>query len=242
MSYKLLLVDDDPDFLDEFGESLEEYAVQKASSGEEALRILRSPNDVDAVLLDEMMPGMRGTEVLQEIRKINPDIGIIILTGHSTKEVAIKALQGRADDYLEKPCRVEKAAEVIRNVLERRGVDGTVDDGSTDGKVERALELIRRHWDKKTSLSDVAGAVCLSPKYLSRVFKEKSGFDFGEFRTKVKIDHAKRLLVETRDNIGQISRRLGYETAESFVRMFKKVTSMTPTEYRGKTGRNKVRR
>jgi two-component system response regulator YesN len=232
MSYKLLLVDDDKEFHEEFADALEGYEVHWAPNGEEALRFLRRPNDIDLVLLDVRMPGMSGTDVLKKIRETNPRLGVIILTGHSSKEVAVEALKSRADDFLEKPCHPQKAREAIERVLEDRGVKGTVDDGSTEGKVDRVGELVRRNWDKKTTLEDVAKAVCLSPKYLSRVFKEMKGQDFGDFRTAVKLENAKRLLKETRDNVGKISDRLGYENVESFVRMFKKGTSVTPTEYR----------
>jgi len=232
MSYTLLLVDDDADFHQEFADSMDDYAVRWAPNGEEALRLLKKTHDIDLVILDFMMPGMRGTDVLKEIRKIAPDMGVIMLTGHGSKEVAVEAIKGRADDFIEKPFHVEKARDVIRRVLELKGAGGAADDGSTDGKVERVRELVRRNWDKKTSLVDVAEAVCLSPKYLSRVFKEKTGEDFAAYRTQIKMENARRLLKETRETVGRISDGLGYENVESFVRMFKKTAGLTPTEFR----------
>ena len=55
------------------------------------------------MILDVNMPGSKGTEVLKDIKALYPDLGIIILTGHSSEDVAIEALKGHADEYLEKP-------------------------------------------------------------------------------------------------------------------------------------------
>ena len=62
------------------------------------MQLLRKPNEIDLVLLDVMMPGLSGTEVLREMKKLSPNLAIIILTGYSSKDVAIEALKGHADD------------------------------------------------------------------------------------------------------------------------------------------------
>ncbi len=240
MSYTVLIVDDDKEFREEFSESLDDYNVLQSAGGAEALSILKKANDVDVVILDYLMPGMRGTEVLKEIRQFNPSIGVIVLTGHSSKDTAIEFLKNRADDYLEKPCRMEKAREVIARVLAEKGVKGMSDDGSTAGKVERAKDYIRRNWDKPVRLKDVASDVFLSPKYFSRVFKEKAKTDLRKFRTHVKMEKAGELLIKTRLNINEIAHKLGYENTETFVRVFKKKTRVTPSDYRHKK-KSKIR-
>lgn len=59
---KILLVDDDRVFRDEFRDTFEEYGIRDASSGEEALEILKRPNEIDLVILDVRMPGINGIE------------------------------------------------------------------------------------------------------------------------------------------------------------------------------------
>ncbi len=102
MPYNVLLVDDDKMFREELREALEDYRVVEAANGKEALEILKKPNEIDIVMLDVMMPGLPGTEVLKEIKKISPSLSVVMLTGYSSKDVAIEALKGRADDYIEK--------------------------------------------------------------------------------------------------------------------------------------------
>ena len=78
MPYKIMIVDDDKHFRSEFREILEyEYEVIEASNGEEAIKIIKKPNMVDLIVLDVKMPGIIGTEVLKQIKEIDPHIFII---------------------------------------------------------------------------------------------------------------------------------------------------------------------
>jgi len=91
----------------------------EAGSGEEALDIMRKPNEIGLVILDVIMPGMDGIKVLEEIRKINFNVGIIIQTGYDSKELFLKALREKADDYLEKPLNIDAARKAIERVFSR---------------------------------------------------------------------------------------------------------------------------
>lgn len=241
MPYNILLVDDDKEFRDEFRDYLEDYQVIEASNGEEALKLLKKPNVIDLVIMDVMMPGLRGTEVLKEIRRIDPDLGIVILTGYSSEGVAIEALKGHADDYIQKPLDIDKTKEIIERLLETKKVKGDIDTNGIKGKIERVKDFAKRNYHKKVCLKDAAGAVFLSPKYLSRIFKQRTGKSFSEYKLKIKIEKAKELLSTTGYNVNQIAEKLGYENVESFIRFFKKLAKYTPTEYRKKIQRkNKI--
>ncbi len=165
MPDKILIVDDDADFREELRDYLEDYEVVEASGGMEALKILKRANDVGAVILDVMMPGLSGTDVLGEIKKIDPSLGIIILTGHSSKDVAIEALKGHADDYVEKPIDITKIKEIIEKLLKRRKGEAEIDASDTKGKILKVRHFIERNCFRKTTLKDAAEVVCLSPKY-----------------------------------------------------------------------------
>jgi two-component system, response regulator YesN len=241
MPNKILLVDDDRDFRDEFREALNAYDIVEAGDGDEALKILNKPNDIDLVILDVKMPGIQGTEVLKEIKRIAPDLGIIILTAHSSEDVAIEALKGRADDYIEKPMDVGKTKEVIEGMLDQRA--GVARVNGIAGKVEKAKCFMERNCYKKVSLEDAAGAVSLSPKYFSRIFKEETGKGFTEYRSGMRAREAKALLEKTGLNIDQIASKIGYKNTESFTRLFKSHTGMTPSGYRKRySKKNKTKR
>ncbi len=239
---RVLLVDDDQIFRAEFKECFEEYGIQEASSGDEALRILKRRNEIELVMLDVRMSGMNGIEVLNEIRRISPAISIVILTGYSSKEVAVVALRGKADDYIEKPLDIVTTKKMIEKFLWRGREQRGSGDSDTQDKISKVKHYLERNCLRKVSLNDVATAVCLSPKYLSRVFKEKEKIGFNKYKLSLKIAQAKKFLTESRYNVDQISDKLGYQNTESFIRQFKKLTKATPTEYRGKKSRGRVRK
>jgi YesN/AraC family two-component response regulator len=234
MPDKILIVDDDDAFRSEFKELFDDYDVVEAPDGKSALQLLKSANDIGLILLDVNMPGISGIDVLKEIKKTDPDVGIIILTGYSSKDVAIKALKGHADDYIEKPIDFNKTKEIIERALESKRGEKAINTGDIPGKIEKVKSFIERNCYKKTSLTDVSKAVCLSPKYLSRIFKKSTGVNFIDYKLKIKMEKAKELLAKTGYNINQIADKLGYENAESFIRQFNKLASLTPTEYRRK--------
>lgn len=237
MPYTILVVDDDGDFRAEFRALLDGYEIVEARDGEEALRVLGGPHEIDLVVLDVVLPGRRGTEVLREMKRRSPEMGIVILTGHGSKDVAVEALKGRADEFLEKPLDPAEARRAIERLLSRRdGGDRIAEEGIAE-KIEHVKRFVARNWNKKVTLADAASVVCLSPKYLSRVFKERAGCGFNEHYLAVKMRAAREMLRGTQLTVEQISDRIGYQNAESFIRIFRKITGRTPTECRSGTRR-----
>ncbi len=118
---RVLLVDDEEKFLDVFSQRLGTRGVDAdtATSGEEALTKIKDKN-VDVIILDVMMPGMGGMETLKRIRKENPEVQIIMLTGQGTVEKAVKAMKEGAIDFLEKPADIEKLLEKIENARQKK--------------------------------------------------------------------------------------------------------------------------
>ena len=105
----VLIVDDEPSILKTLGGLLsdEGFEVITAPNGYEALKIIDTESP-DLVLLDIWMPGIDGIETLKEIRRENPYIQVIIITGHGTIETAVKATKLGAFDLIEKPMSIDK--------------------------------------------------------------------------------------------------------------------------------------
>lgn len=239
MADKILIVDDDEDIRSELRDLLEGYDVLEASSGEAALGLLKRANEIGLVIMDVMMPGISGLDALTEIKKRDPGVRIVILTGHSSKDVAIEALRGHADDYIEKPLNIEKIKEVADKYLGIRGGEDNISVLDAKSKVEKVRFFVERNCFKKTTLEDAAKSVCLSPKYLSRIFKQYTGDGFSDYKLRLKINKAKDLMAKSSLNVNQVSDKLGYENTESFIRQFKKLTGKTPTAYRNKENKAK---
>jgi two-component system response regulator YesN len=242
MRERILIVDDDASFRQEAREFLEDYEVIDAASGTECLQLLKRANDFDVVVLDVCMPGLSGTDVLWEIRKLDPELGIVIITGHSSQDVAIEALKGRADDYIKKPVDPAVLIGSIEKLLAKKRKDPDISALGIGGKVEKVRRFIEKNKFKKTTLHEAAACVCMSPKYLSHVFKLMTGQSFSDYRLTVKITAAKELLCSTEYNISQISDKLGYENTESFFRRFKSRTGLAPSAFRKKNNKNRANR
>ena len=117
-----ILVVDDEDIMREILETLltrEGYEVKVAGSGEEGLDLARAL-PFDAALVDIMMPGISGIEMLDELRRIDEDLSTIIVTAYASVESAIAAMKSGAFDYITKPFKNEEVLVVIRNAVERR--------------------------------------------------------------------------------------------------------------------------
>jgi diguanylate cyclase (GGDEF)-like protein len=126
---RVLVVDDEETMREVFSQVLEEdgYRVSVAASGEEALLIFQRERP-PIVLTDIVMGGMSGIDLLQEIKKINPDTQVILITCHASVDSSVKALRAGAYDYLQKPVdelglissTVARAAEKVRLLTENR--------------------------------------------------------------------------------------------------------------------------
>jgi len=118
---KVLVVDDEERFRNTLGKLLtaQGMTVTTADGGAAALEILkRDPHDI--VLLDVKMPGMSGQETLPEIKKIDPDIEVIILTGHASVDIAAEMMAHGGSDYLLKPYPMDELLGIIHIAFDRR--------------------------------------------------------------------------------------------------------------------------
>jgi len=120
MPDKILIVDDEPFNLDLLEQELSDlsYAVVRAETGAAALTQIDKVAP-DLVLLDYLMPGMNGIEVLQTIRKTQNDLPIVMITAYGTIDLAVEAIKAGADDFITKPFDPEHLALVVRKNLER---------------------------------------------------------------------------------------------------------------------------
>ncbi|WP_337098932.1 response regulator [Paenibacillus sp. YIM B09110] len=102
----------------------------------------------------------------------------------------------------------------------------------TSEVVEQIHQYVEEQIDGDLSLNRLAEHVYLTPFYLSRLYKQKTGHNISDYITRRRIEIAKRMLGERSLKIHEIGMRIGYDSASYFTRFFKKTTSLTPQEYR----------
>jgi DNA-binding NtrC family response regulator len=117
----VLLVDDEVDFRELLEKRLRKRHLEllTAGSGEEALAILAG-QPVDVVVLDVRMPGIGGTATLREIKRLKPEVEVIMLTGHASVEVALEGMELGAFDYLLKPVSIDELLFKLQDAAEKK--------------------------------------------------------------------------------------------------------------------------
>jgi two-component system nitrogen regulation response regulator NtrX len=100
----------------------EGYAVEAVESGEACLAVLEKRR-CDLLLLDVWLPGIDGLETLSRVRTLDPDLPVVVISGHGSIETAVRAVRMGALDFVEKPLALEKTLVVVKNALRQRRLE-----------------------------------------------------------------------------------------------------------------------
>ena len=157
--FRILVVDDEPSQLELIGGFLGKkgFEVVPAGSGRKALEIFRN-GSFDLVLTDQKMPDLSGLELAREVRALNPETAVVVMTAYGSIETAVSAIKEGAADYLTKPLnldellhRIEKVRERYRLLAENRDlkealrerhrIEGIIGES---GQMQEVLSLARR--------------------------------------------------------------------------------------------------
>lgn len=126
---RILIVEDEPSISNFLKEGLEEegFAVDTADNGKQGLQLaLDNLAEYDIILLDWMLPGMSGIEILRNIRKEDPAVPIIFLTARDTTDDAVFGLETGANDYIRKPFAFEELLARIRVLMRTKSGENSV--------------------------------------------------------------------------------------------------------------------
>ena len=116
---KVLLVDDEEEFVTTLAERLQLREIETVIStdGDDALRVINTDRP-PVVVLDVMMPGIGGLDVLQQIKRNYPQIQVILLTGRGTTSDGIKGMRLGAFDYMMKPVKIEDLIQKMNEAFQ----------------------------------------------------------------------------------------------------------------------------
>ena len=116
---KVLLVDDEEEFVTTLAERLQirDILTFVATDGEQAFQVMETDRP-PVVVLDVMMPGLSGLDVLKRLRRDHPDTQIILLTGHGSTRDGIKGMRLGAFDYIMKPVQIEDLIQKMNEAFE----------------------------------------------------------------------------------------------------------------------------
>jgi len=245
--YKLIIVDDEIEIRK--GISLyfpwDELGFEVAGqfeNGRQALDFCCN-SSIDVVLTDIKMPIMNGLELAKELSARKLNLKVVFLSGYREFDYAREALMYGVKSYIVKPSKFDEIyAEFlkIKSELDNLAIpkkDSFQTDLTQDkfNYYEQIIIIVKTYIDQHYSsatLDTAAGLAHLSPFYLSNLFKKKTGENFSEYLTKVRMKKAAELLKDISLKFYQISDLVGFSNPKNFTRCFKKYYGKTPKEYR----------
>ena len=220
--------------------------VGTAADGEEAAEVVERCLP-DLLITDIKMPVLDGLDLVARVRRTNPDLRILIVSGYDEFPYAQRAIELGVDDYILKPVDVEKLREALRRIRIRlEATAGTVDadfgldrTGARETELARSVEVyLQENYRRPYSLDRLAGYFGCKPAYLLRLYRKVTGRTPTQDLIDLRIEKAKRLLTgHPHLEIKQVAAAVGYEDPLYFSRLFKKETGLNPSAFKDSMGR-----
>ena len=226
--------------------------LSSASNGKEAydLALKLKPQ---VIISDIKMPIMNGIELTREVRKVIPNIYVILLTNYAEFSYAQNAIRCGVYEYfikseirpidlnevltkiyesIKKNNKIEEVKESIKFEDDTEYVDVEIEDNKYSKTIKKAIKYIKENYKDQISLNDISKEVYLSSEYFSRLFKEEVGENFITYLTNYRIKKAEYLIKNTDMKISQISTEVGYLNASYFSKTYKKYKGISPDDDR----------
>jgi two-component system response regulator YesN len=230
----------------------------EAQNGREGLELIEKIRP-HLVITDIRMPGMDGLTMLREADRIlGPDAPwAIILTGHSDFEYARQAMRLGVKDYLLKPIDDQKFHSLVSGIAEKveTGIQrqqtrkrqdmmkesrlslfqeygSPVKGDGKDEYIRLSVEYIRENFSRDISLLNTAEELGITQGYLSRLFKERTGYTFLEYLTFYRLRKALKLLQNRSLKVHEIAHQTGFADHGYFIQLFRRNMGITPGQYR----------
>jgi YesN/AraC family two-component response regulator len=227
-SSSVLLVDDDAIVRDFVTRLLREsVTLDAAESAEQARDLLRS-NSYHLALVDVFLPGDDGISLLSEIRRHHPGTKILIFTGKPSEAVTRSVIQGKADDYLEKPFTPTQLRQAVERLIEQP---------KPSSRFDEVCGFIRCHLGEDLRLVTVASRFQMQPSSFSQWFNAEANrrgvaTGYKAFVTSARLDRAEQLLSTTDMLVKEVAHAVGFSSHQLLNQHFQERHGISPTQWR----------
>jgi len=184
MSETILVVDDEPSIRHAIVRAFSGLTVREAETGEQALMLVREAYP-DLVLLDQKLPDGDGLDFAAKIRGIDPELPIVLLTGHGSVDLAVEALKQGIADFVEKPFKLERLRTTVNLLLEKQRLGRQVArlSGKASGRhslvahgvaMKRVMGLVKRVAAVPSTTVLIQGESGVGKELVARAIHERS--------------------------------------------------------------------
>lgn len=247
---RILVVDDDREMRDYITDAFRSAGtIMAAASGKEAIQLIHDYK-FDLIITDVVMPDMDGLELLKTVRKYSETshLPVIMLSSQNEVDDRMRGWDSGADAYVGKPFSMDELIAVADNLIESRmrlkgkfsgasDLEGKVETpelkGNDDEFMRKVADEINRHLsDPELNVERLCENIGMSRTHLNRKMKEVFGYSPSEFIRNIRMKKACELLENPDVDISQIAYSVGFTSQAHFSTSFKKMSGVTPTEYR----------
>ncbi|MEK3832873.1 response regulator [Paenibacillus sp. FSL R7-0128] len=219
----------------------------EAGNGAEALEIIREDTP-DLVISDIVMPEMDGVELLRRTREEGFDSRFVMLTCMNDFENVRQAMEYGASNYILKlSMSVNSLRDTLRKIsgeLEKnRKADPDMpkeppppppahEEITSHPEIQKILHYLHEHYAEDITVKSMSQYVMMAENYVSTLFKKKTGHTLIHYLHRVRVDQAIRLLTDSDLPVYEIGNRVGFVSDNYFIKIFKRLTAQTPSQYR----------
>ena len=189
------------------------------------------------VITDIKMPEINGLDLINRIREKDENTKIIILSGYSDFSFAQRAIELGVTRYLTKPTNARELIGILEEIeknIQKPRSEEKQEMKVTNLFVQKAMDYISMNYSQKLTLTKISEQLCITPNYLSELFKKHTGQNVSEYIIDYRLEKACQFLKNPQLRIGEVSEKVGINDVRYFSSMFKKKYNLTPTEYRNK--------
>jgi len=189
----------------------------------------------DVVFTDLKMPGKSGFDLIREIREQELCCEFVVISAYETFEYARELMLLDGFDYLVKPVLESQFDELFQRLLtklEHKYGEQLLPNTSSE-ELNRITAYLNRNLTQKHSLQTIAHQFTINPNYICKLFSKHLDTTFSSYLTRIRMEHAARLLKETNKTVKEIAAFSGYYDYFYFCRIFRGYYQCTPTQYRG---------
>lgn len=211
--------------------------IMKAAARQDLSDLLQNIR-MDLVLLDTDLAGSDCPALTRQFRQANPDCVILLLTGLQELNAIPLEQNLPVMDYLVKPYTQQELILTLEEALQQCTLAKAANASLTGGAsklmlVKEQIEsYIQANYAQILSMQDVAQAMNYSDTHFCRLFKQCFHINFSVYLNEFRIKQAKRLLMNTNLTVKEVGISCGYRDTSYFIRVFKRFTGTTPSDYR----------
>ena len=202
----------------------------------------------DLIFIDIRMPGMNGLELMKNLTETVKTALFIVISGYAEFAYAQKAINYGAFGYCLKPfdsgeiiSYLQKAAPVLTHMAKSSGTcdpDICYSNGIPlnvrfmNHTFNLIIKYVHEYYNQDITVQRIAQAVNVNANYVSQLFKKETGSTYTKYLSKLRVENACKLLIDTDLSVSEIARQVGYSDYFYFSRVFKKIKGKSPSVYR----------